>query len=411
MKRQSFPGLLLFRRNFFPGARGEISPAGLGYSQGVTQTSHGPMLRILTNWLFLPLFLILCCLPAFATEGAAGFRTEPVAEGFGVPWGMAFLDSDRIIFTEREGDVSLFNLSTQKVTKLGGTPIVYAIGQGGMLDVALPPDHAETGWIYFTYSKPVDGESATTLARAKLDGDRLVDWQDLLVTQSTTDTGYHFGSRIVFDGKGHVFFGIGDRGQRPNGQDLTNHASTVIRLNMDGSVPKDNPFIGRDDVLPEIWSYGHRNPQGMAYDRSNDRLWLIEHGPRGGDEINLVLPGRNYGWAVVSHGQEYWGPLDVGEAKSKPGMEDPVKVYIPSIAPGSLILYSGKAFPEWRGNLFSGALKLRHINRVELNEKGEAVGEERLLEDLNDRIRALAESPEGWIYFSTDSGRIYRIRP
>jgi len=340
-----------------------------------------------------------------------GFELEQVADGLGVPWGMAFLDAERIIFTEREGDVGLFDLSTREVTKLGGTPIVYAIGQGGMLDVALPPDYADTGWIYFTYSKPVDGEAATTLARAKLDGDRLVDWQDLLVTKSITDTGYHFGSRIAFDGKGHVFFGIGDRGQRPNGQDLSNHASTVIRLNTDGSVPKDNPFVGRDDALPEIWSYGHRNPQGMAYDRSNDRLWLIEHGPRGGDEINLVLPGRNYGWAVVSQGQEYWGPLDVGEAKSKPGMEDPVKVYIPSIAPGSLILYSGKAFPEWRGNLFAGALKLRHINRVELNAKGEAVGEERLLEDLNDRIRALAESPEGWIYFSTDSGRIYRIRP
>ncbi len=367
------------------------------------------MLRVLI--VVLSVMLASAAHAADRAVATPGFELEQVADGLGVPWGMAFLDAERIIFTEREGDVGLFDLSTQEVTKLGGAPIVYAVGQGGMLDVMLPPDYADTGWIYFTYSKPVDGEAATTLARAKLDGDHLVDWQDLLVTQSTTDTGYHFGSRIAFDGKGHVFFGIGDRGQRPNGQDLSNHASTVIRLNMDGSVPKDNPFVGRDDALPEIWSYGHRNPQGMAYDQEHDRLWLIEHGPRGGDEINLVLPGRNYGWAVVSHGQEYWGPLDVGEAKSKPGMEDPVKVYIPSIAPGSLILYSGKAFPEWQGNLFAGALKLRHINRVELNAKGEAVGEERLLDDLNDRIRALAESPEGWIYFSTDSGRIYRIRP
>ena len=204
---------------------------------------------------------------------------------------------------------------------------------------------------------------------------------------------------------------MGDRGERSNGQDRSNHAGCVMRLNRDGSVPGDNPFIGQADVLPEIWSYGHRNPQGMAYDPIHKRLWLIEHGPRGGDEINLILPGRNYGWPVISYGKEYWGPVAVGEGTHRKGMEQPIKQYTPSIAPGSLLLYSGKAFPAWGGNLFAGALKLQHINRVTLDAKGNAIGEERLLTDLNERIRALAESPQGWIYFSTDSGKVYRIKP
>ena len=386
-----------------------LRPALLRYIQGppkyrVTLMARAPRL-------IAAVLSVLLLMPTTAWSAQEAFTLEPVAEGFGIPWGMAFLDGDRMIITERDGAVSLLHVATQRVTRLSGTPAVFAEGQGGMLDVALAPDYADSGWIYFTYSKPVRGEAATTLARARLTEARLVDWQDLLVTRSTTDTDYHFGSRIAFDGEGHVFFGIGDRGERPNGQDLSNHAGTVIRLNLDGSVPEDNPFVGRGDALPEVWSYGHRNPQGLVFDAQHDRLWLIEHGPRGGDEINLVLPGRNYGWPVVSHGKEYWGPFDVGEARSKSGMEDPVKVYTPSIAPGSLILYSGKAFPQWAGDLFAGALVLRHLNRVELDADGQAVGEERLLEDLNERIRALAESPDGWIYFSTDSGKIYRIRP
>jgi len=164
-------------------------------------------------------------------------------------------------------------------------------------------------------------------------------------------------------------------------------------------------------VQPEIWSYGHRNPQGMAYDYDNKRLWLIEHGPRGGDEINLVLPGRNYGWPVISYGKEYWGPLDVGEGTHRAGMEQPVKQYTPSIAPGSLLLYTGDSFPEWRGNLFSGALKLQHLNRVTLSEEGTAIAEERLLTELHERIRALAQGPRGWLYFSTDSGKVYVMKP
>jgi glucose/arabinose dehydrogenase len=186
-------------------------------------------------------------------------------------------------------------------------------------------------------------------------------------------------------------------------QDLGNHAGSILRLNLDGSVPADNPFVGKPDARNEIWSFGHRNPQGLLFDRESRRLWSIEHGPRGGDEINLIIKGGNYGWPIISHGKEYWGPVSIGEGRSKPGMEPPRKVYIPSIAPASLILYRGQAFPEWRGDLFAGALKLRHLNRVSLSESGQAIAETRLLEDLDERIRALAQSLEGWIYLSTDS--------
>lgn len=339
------------------------------------------------------------------------FRVELVAEGFSVPWGMVFLEDGKLLITERRGRLTLLHLSDNKTTAIEGVPEVFSEGQGGLLDIALPPDFIESGWVYFTYSKPVKNRGATTLARAKLGDDTLINWQDLLITKSSTNTARHFGSRMAFDTEGHLFFTVGDRGERPNGQNLSTHAGSVIRLNLDGTVPTTNPFLQQVDVLPEIWSYGHRNPQGLSYDVSNDRLWLIEHGPRGGDELNLIVSGKNYGWPVISYGKEYWGPLSVGEGTSKEGMEQPVKYYDPSIAPGSLLLYTGDAFLNWQGNLFAGALKLQHINVIKLNNLGEAVGEERILGELNERIRALAQSPEGWIYFSTDSGKIIRLVP
>lgn len=339
------------------------------------------------------------------------FVVEKVTDGLGVPWAMTFITPDEMFITEREGRASIYNLATGKLKFIKGIPRVKASGQGGLLDVAVPPGFTEGGWIYFTYVKDVRGEGVTVLARARLKLANLVSWQDLLVTQSATETGRHFGSRIAFDDNGHVYFTVGDRGVRPNSQDLTNHAGSVIRLRLDGRVPLDNPFVKQKEALPEIWSYGHRNPQGISYDRKNKRLWLIEHGPRGGDEINLVLPGRNYGWPVISYGKEYWGPLAVGEGTEREGMEQPVKQYTPSIAPGSLLIYSGNAFPAWKGSLFAGALKLRHLNRVAIDNKGKAVAEERLLGTMNERIRALTESPEGWIYLSTDSGKILRLRP
>ncbi|WP_250657495.1 PQQ-dependent sugar dehydrogenase [Alkalimarinus coralli] len=361
--------------------------------------------------------LLICSLNTFNKALAANnaseerYRVEAVAKGLSIPWGMVFIDHQHMLITERNGRLKRLNTVSGELQNIAGIPAVFAEGQGGLLDIALPPGYSSGDWIYFTYSKPVNKQGMTTLARAKYNKGSLVAWKDLLITKSATDTTRHFGSRIAFDHQGHLFFTVGDRGERPNGQNLLTHSGSVLRLNEDGSVPNDNPFVGRNDALPEIWSYGHRNPQGLVYDAEKKRLWLIEHGPRGGDEINLIQAGKNYGWPVISYGKEYWGPFDVGEATSKEGMEQPVKYYIPSIAPGSLLLYTGTAFPGWRGDLFSGALKLQHLNRVKLNRAGQAVAEERLLSDLNERIRALAQSPEGWIYFSTDSGKIMRLVP
>lgn len=371
------------------------------------------MIRILFMSLLLSVMVLEqgFCRPLLVGRSAGmDFQVEEVVSGLGVPWGLAFLSPTELLFTEREGEISLLDLHSGRKTALQGGPKVFSQGQGGMLDVAVPKGYAPGKWIYFTYSQDQAGQGVTTLARARLLDDRLQDWQDLLVTRSATKTTRHFGSRIAFDGKGHLFFTIGDRGERPNGQDLTTHAGSILRVNLDGTVPDDNPFANGGG-LPEIWSYGHRNPQGIVYDTLHNRLWSNEHGPRGGDEINLILPGKNYGWPVVSHGKEYWGPVQVGEGRTKIGMVDAVKVYIPSIAPGSLLLYSGKAFPRWQGNLFAGALVMRHLNRVVLSDDGEAVEEERLLADLEERIRCVVESPDGLLYFSTDSGRILRLRP
>ncbi|WP_394147186.1 PQQ-dependent sugar dehydrogenase [Shewanella atlantica] len=385
----------------------------------------------------LPLMLTLLATLASIdsqAETCETYQLVRVAEGLGIPWGMALLDTNNLLVTERNGKLLKLDLTSGKQTNIKGLPAIHAKGQGGLLDIQLGPKititgagtDADTGkgsasgsnskqsWIYFTYSKPVDGLGRTTLARAKLRGNQLLEWQDLLVTESGTDTGRHFGSRITFDDKGHLFFSIGDRGHRPNGQDLSTHAGSILRLNLDGSVPHDNPFVSgshnKSHALPEIYSYGHRNPQGLTFDAKTQRLWSIEHGPRGGDEINLIKAGHNYGWPVVSFGKEYWGPFDVGEGTSKPGMEPPTKVYTPSIAPSSLLVYSGRAFTKWQGDLLSGALKLTHLNRVTLNGEN-ATSEQRLLTELNERIRQVIEDEQGNLLISTDSGTIYRVNP
>lgn len=354
----------------------------------------------------------LALLAALLQGGTTAFAAEPAStplvSGLGITWGMAALDSDTVIFTQRDGRAGLLTLNAGKVRWLSGLPEVHANGQGGLLDVAIPGRYRDGDWIYFTYSKPVDGSAATTLARARLSGTALSDWQDLLVTRSQSDTNRHFGSRIAFDNNGHLFFSIGDRGDRSNGQNLMTHAGSILRLQLDGGVPADNPFVGRDDALPEIYSYGHRNPQGLCYDDALGGLWSSEHGPRGGDEINFIQAGANYGWPVVSHGKEYWGPFDVGEAKTRPGMEDPRYLYIPSIAPGSLLCYSS-GHPQWQRSLFQGALKLTHLNRVSLDDKGFVSDEKRLLN--GERIRALLRTDNGDILYATDSGTIARLSP
>ena len=370
-------------------------------------------------------FIIACCaLFLFPIDIlAATYQVTQVATGLDIPWGMSFQSENEILFTERKGRLGIVNIDSGEVNYLSGLPEIIANGQGGLMDVAKPINNEIADWTYFTYVKPIDaaGNGETTLARAHISEEGVFDWQDLLVTHSLFGvifdvTGIawgsdrHFGSRIAFDDT-HLYFSIGDRGNRPNGQNLETHAGSILRLNVDGSVPKDNPFVDVESARNEIWSYGHRNPQGLVWDGTNQRLWSIEHGPRGGDELNLIERGANYGWPIISYGKEYASFRSVGEGTHKEGMEQPKKFYIPSIAPGSLMQYTGEAFPAWQGDLFAGALKLRHINRIELDQEGNAIAEERLMEDLNERIRALLQSPEGWIYFSTDSGNIYVMKP
>lgn len=334
------------------------------------------------------------------------YKVELVAQGFGVIWGMDFIDKNRLVFTEKSGKVSLLDTDSLKVTPLIGSPKdLLVIGQGGLMDVKF-----KDNWLYFTYVKNVKGNGATTIAKARLDGARLVDWKDLHVSKSITTTGYHFGSRITFDENGYLYYSIGDRGVRPNGQDINTHAGSILRLHLDGTVPKDNPFVNKNG-LDEIFSFGHRNPQGLFYDKYSKKLYAIEHGPRGGDEINVIKKGANYGWPIISHGKEYGGPNAVGEGTHKEGIEDAIKVYIPSIAPSSIIVYSGKKFPQWKGNLLSGALKLAHLNRIVLDRQGLVLKEDRLLKELRYRIRDVKESENGDIYVSTDNGLILRIIP
>lgn len=352
--------------------------------------------------------ILIFCQPAYSAQA---ITTKTLATGLGVPWGMAIMPDNTLLISQREGKLSRLNLNSGSLTDIKGLPAIKVSGQGGLFDVALSPDYANNQWIYFSYSKDISGQGATTLARAKIAGTSLIAWQDLLVTKSTTDTGAHFGGRIAFDNKDHIFLSVGERGFRPNAQDLSTHAGSILRLNLDGSVPTDNPFVGVKNALPEIWSYGHRNPQGLFFNKVTEQLWEIEHGPRGGDEINLIKAGKNYGWPVISFGKEYYTPFAVGEGTEKSGMEQPIKVYIPSIAPSSLIQYMGNAFPEWHNNLLAGALKLQHLNRIVLDEHNKAISETRLLRNVEGRIRNIIESPEGWLYISTDDGRILKISP
>lgn len=357
------------------------------------------------------LLLVALFPPAHAAAlSEADLEITVVAEGLDIPWGMTFINDAQLLVTRKTGELNRVDLKTGDKTRISGVPEDLVIsGQAGFLDVALSPDYEQSGWIYFTYSKDVDGKGATTLARAKLTDDALTEWQDLLVTDSRTGKGQHYGSRIVFDEQGHVFFGIGDRGEREQAQDLTRHNGKILRLRLDGSVPDDNPFVGRDDAHPEIWSYGHRNPQGMFYNRQTDTLWEIEHGPRGGDEINLVEPGKNYGWPTASHGKEYWGPVAVGEKQVK-GMVNAEKVYVPSIAPSGLLQYQGTAFPELQGDLLTGAMVLQHLNHIEMDGQN-IVDEHRYLESAKQRIRNVIEGPDGFIYIATDDGQIKQIKP
>ncbi|HEX7091345.1 MAG TPA: PQQ-dependent sugar dehydrogenase [Longimicrobiales bacterium] len=337
------------------------------------------------------------------------FRVVTVAEGLVHPWSIAFLPGGDVLITERPGRLRVVRGGVLLPDPIEGVPAVRARGQGGLLDVVPHPDFANNRLLYLTYSKPnEDGSQGTTaVARGRLEGNRLVDVQDIFVAKAWSTTGLHFGSRLVFDGRGHIFFSVGDRGappvrataERHPAQDLSNHQGTIIRLHEDGRIPADNPFVNRAGALPEIWSYGHRNPQGLAIHPETGDLWANEQGPRGGDELNLVRPGRNYGWPVIGYGINYNGDT-IHVSTHREGMEQPVHYWVPSIATSGLLIYTGDAFPHWRGSFFVGGLAGQQLARLTV-ESQRVTNVEVLLEGFG-RIRDVRQGPDGLIYLAID---------
>ncbi|MFY2826632.1 PQQ-dependent sugar dehydrogenase [Ruegeria sp. MALMAid1280] len=334
-------------------------------------------------------------------------QVSPMIEGLDTPWAIGVLPGGGFLVTEREGE--LLYVTDGQAKRVKGVPKVSAKGQGGLLDVTIARDFAQTREIFLTYSKRQFRKAGNAVAVARLseNGDRLTKVRLIFEAVPGGSTGKHFGSRVVEADDGTLFITIGDRGDRPAAQDTSNHMGSVIRINRNGTVPEDNPFVENDDVRPEIWSFGHRNPQGAGLD-AQGRLWISEHGAKGGDEVNLVQPGLNYGWPVISYGVHYSGEK-IGEGTAKPGMEQPEHYWDPSMAPSGLMVYSGKLWPDWKGNIFVGSLKFDYIARLAgspLHEVEQIKGPE------TERVRDIVEAPDGSIWFiSVGQGAVYRMTP
>ena len=381
---------------------------------------------------FVPLGLALC-LAAFSVSGAeivaAAGREQIVfpsldglivadrmVTGLSQPSAIEFLpDGTALVMQRYVGVLSLVDFATGSVSKVEGLPNTLVSESGGAHDIELHPDFATNGWIYISYSEGKQGHSSTVVDRIRLDGARVTARERVFAAEAYSEPAFHFLARMAFV-DGYLYLALGDTEHPSLAQDNSHHAGTILRLHDDGRVPTDNPFAGvvaeggTSPPRPEIWSYGHRNPQGLYRDPETNELWENEHGPRGGDELNRVKKGANYGWPIVSFGLQYGGGAIGSGLPMQEGMENPVWVYVPSIAPGDLVIYRGEAFPHWRGNFLIGALAGMHLNRLVLRD-GQVVAEERLAQELLGRIRALALDPAGLVYLANDYGEIWRLRP
>lgn len=349
------------------------------------------------------LVLLLICL----VSPLRALTLTPLVEGLNHPWGLALLPEGGYLIGERPGRLLRIDTGGERHL-ISGLPPIANQGQGGLLDLALDDE----GWLYLSYSEPGDGGAGTAVARARLQKDALVDWQLLFRQQPKVAGGAHFGSRLVLTDDGYLFITLGDRySERARAQTLDNHLGKTVRLRKDGRVPADNPFVKTVGALPEIWSLGHRNMQGAALRPVSQQLWAHEHGPQGGDEVNLILPGHNYGWPKVTFGEEYGGGK-IGVGQSAPGMTPPLWVWVPSIAPSGMHFYQGELFKEWQGDLLVGALRGQALLRLRL-AGDKIISEERLLTDLGERIRTIREGADGALYLLTDSGkgRLLKLTP
>ncbi|MGL6059096.1 MAG: PQQ-dependent sugar dehydrogenase [Bradyrhizobium sp.] len=347
-------------------------------------------------------------------SSAGQLDVQTFASGLVHPWALALLPDGKLLVTERPGRMRIVSAEGQLSPPLKNVPEVWASGQGGLLDVIIDKGFADNRTIYFCYSERSGGGGRTAVARARLDdgAGRLDDTKVIFRQQGPLSSGNHYGCRIAQASDGNLFVTLGEHySYRDEAQNLSNHLGKLIRITPDGAAPPDNPFVGRDGARSEIWSYGHRNQQGLAINPANDELWEVEHGPRGGDEVNFIVKGKNYGWPVIGFGIDYSG-AKIHESSSKDGMEQPAKYWVPSISPSGATFYTGRLFPGWNGSLFAGALSGRMLVRLAMN--GHAVtGEERLLQNLDERIRDVRQGPDGALWLLTDNsaGRILRVTP
>ncbi len=345
----------------------------------------------------------------FTQSEKGNFQVDTLYAGFDNPWSMTWLPDGRLLVTERKGEIWVFENDRYTGEKLTGLPEVYQRGQGGLMDIQLHPQYAENGWIYITYAKPGQGGGGTALMRFQLRGHQIIREEIVYQTHPISTSGVHFGSRIAFDKQGYLYFSTGERGSGENAQDLSNDLGKIHRLLDDGRIPPDNPFVNHPAARPSIWSYGHRNVQGLAYDASHDVLYATEHGPRGGDELNIIEKGKNYGWPSVTYGIDYSGAI-ISELTEMEGTEQPIHYWTPSIAACGLLYYGGDRYPGWQGNLFAGALTLTHVARIEV-VNGKYMHEEKLLQGMG-RVRYVAQSPDGLIFVLTEGpGMLLKLTP
>jgi glucose/arabinose dehydrogenase len=340
------------------------------------------------------------------------FRVTTVARGLVHPWSLAFLPNGDMLVTERVGRLRIIRNGELRPMPVAGVPEVALGGQGGLLDIALHPKFAENRLIYLSYAAAGEGGSGTEVARAHLIDDELVDLERIMDVRPKSIGGRHFGSRLLFGRDGYLYVTAGERANRDRAQNLGDPAGSIMRITDDGGVPPDNPFVGRADARPEIYTYGNRNPQGLAMHPETGQIWEAEHGPKGGDEINILVAGTNYGWPVITYGGSYSG-AEIGEGTAKAGMAQPARHWgVPPISPSGMAFYTGGDFPSWRDNMFLGALSGRVLIRLVLDGT-EIVHEERLLEDFGERIRDVRQGPDGSLYLLTDSpkGRLLRLDP
>jgi glucose/arabinose dehydrogenase len=342
-----------------------------------------------------------------------GYKLTEIAKNLDHPWSMAFLPDGSMLVTERVGRLRLIKDGLLQPQAIGGVPQVHTGSQAGLFDVVLHPKFAQSGILYLTYAAGTKAANGTEVARARFDGSALRDVRVIFKAMPLKDTDNHYGGRMAFLPDGTFVLTIGEGFEyREAAQDLGSDLGKIVRLKDDGSVPADNPFIGQRGVRPEIYTWGHRNEQGLLYDAKSGRLWETEHGPRGGDELNLIVAGKNYGWPVITYGMDYSGAY-VSPYTERPGLEQPVIYWTPSIAPSGLALYRGDLFPAWDGDLFVGALAFKHLRRVHLDADGEVVSQEELLNALHARIRDVRVGPDGYLYVCTDEtdGRVLRLEP